>query len=114
MEKHGEQIVINTNNLLKTHFTDHYNWHKMNKLSSFFLSFIHECPPDFKPMYYRRYVNDSFSLLKVMTKLFIFKITLTINICKIKCIFERENNRNLAFLDCLLTRKNNEFESSTY
>ena len=30
----------NTNNLLTTHFTEYYNWHKFNKLSSSFLSFI--------------------------------------------------------------------------
>ena len=31
--------TIITNNLLTTPFIDHSNWHKMNKLSSSFLSF---------------------------------------------------------------------------
>ena len=39
---------------------------------------LNECPPDFKSMHYRRYVEDSFYCLFIFT-------------CK------RENNRNLAF-----------------
>ena len=38
--------------------------------ANIFMSFMEsnwldECPPDFKSMYYRRYVDDSFSLFKI-------------------------------------------------
>ena len=69
---------------------------------------------DFKPMYYRRYVDDSFLMFKSEDQITLFQDYLNNKHPNIKFSCECENNRNLPFLDCLLTRKNDKFETFTY
>ena len=74
-------------------------------------NWLNECPPDFKPMYYRRYVDDSFLLFKSEDQISHFQNYRNNKQPNIKLTCERENNCNLDFVDCLVTRKNNKFES---
>ena len=64
--------------------------------------------------YYRRYVDDSFLLFKIEDQVTNFQNYLSNKHPNTKFTCERENNRNLAFSDCLVARKNNKFETSTY
>ena len=60
---------------------------------------LDECPPDFKPVYYIRYFDASFLLFKSDDQITHFQIYLNNKHPNIKFTSERENDRNLAFLD---------------
>ena len=84
--------------------------------ANIFMSFMEskwldECPPYFKPMYCRRYVDDSFLFFKSEDQITHFQNYLNNKHPNIKFTCELEKNRNLAFLDCLVTRKINKFET---
>ena len=59
---------------------------------------LNECPPDFKPMYYRRYVDNSFLLFKSEDEITNFQNYLNDKHPNVKFTCESENNRNLVFL----------------
>ena len=60
---------------------------------------LYEYPSYFKPIYYRRDVEVSFLSFKSEDKVIHFKNYLNNKLPNIKITCERENNRNLAFLD---------------
>ena len=75
---------------------------------------INECPADFKPNFYKRYVDDTFALFH--TKLQAENFFLYINNIhqNIKFTMETESQNKLAFLDILITRRSNKFHTSIY
>ena len=77
-------------------------------------SWIDECPLDFKPVLYRRYVDDCFILFSSRDHVQKFLNYLNSKHSSIKFTSELEQNYKISFLDCLVTRKNNKFETSTF
>ena len=71
-------------------------------------------PEDFKPVYYRRYVDDIFALFRSLDHLEKFKNYLSSRHKNIKFIYEKESNNSLPFLDILISRSENSFKTSIY
>ena len=77
-------------------------------------SWMDDCPPDFKPVFYRRYVDDCFILFSSSDHAPKFLNYLNSKHQNIKFTSELEQNCKISFLDCLVTRIDNKFETSTF
>ena len=73
-----------------------------------------DCPAEFKPFLYRRYVDDTFLLFKDSDHVDQFLDYLNLKHTNIKFTKESEQDNTLPFLDVLVTRKHNTFETSVY
>ena len=87
--------------------------------ANIFLSFhekgwLSKCPADFKPLLYRRYVDDCFLLFKSTDQIPQFLDFLNRQHPNIKFTCEIESNSTLPFLDISIIRKNGVFETSVY
>ena len=88
-------------------------------LANIFLShhettWLNECPVQFKPVYYRRYVDDIVVLFKSRNHVKKFRKYLN---SRHKCMsfsVEEEKDNKLSFLDVKVTREDNKFITSTY
>lgn len=76
--------------------------------------FINNCPNNFKPLYYRRYVDDILALFSSSDHAQSFLNYINLSHPNIQFTLEVENNNTLPFLDVLVTRKQNKFETSIY
>ena len=85
-----------------------------------FLSFdekkwLDDCPDNFKPVYFRRYVDDSFALFESRDHIVPFIDYLNSKHSNIKFTFEIENDdQTLPFLDISVKRTDGKFETSVY
>ena len=75
---------------------------------------LNDCPEDFKPVYYRRYVDDIFALFRSPDHLEKFTHYLNSKHKNIKFTYEKESNNSLPFLDILMLRSENGFKTSVY
>ena len=75
---------------------------------------LHECPLDFKPTVYRRYVDDSFLLFKSDKHMDLFLHYLNNQHPNISFTSETESESILPFLDIKIERDTNEFSTSIY
>ena len=75
---------------------------------------LSECPLDFKPVFYRRYIDDSFALFNDQSHIPQFLSYLNSKHLSISFTCDKEQNCVLPFLDCLIRRNNNKFETSVY
>ena len=86
---------------------------------------LNECPDEFKPAYYRRYVDDIFVLFRSPDHLEKFKNSSPDHLEKFKnCLnskrinirftCEKKQNNSMPFLDVLITRTSNGFKTSVY
>ena len=75
---------------------------------------LNECPDEFKPAYYRRYVDDIFVLFRSPDHLEKFKNYLSSKYRNIRFICKKEQNNSMSFLDVLITRTSNGFKTSVY
>ena len=75
---------------------------------------LNECPDEFKPVYYRRYVDDIFVLFRSPVHLEKFKNYLNSKHRNIRFTCEKEHNNSMPFLDVLITRTSNGFKTSVY
>ena len=75
---------------------------------------LNDCPEDFKPVYYRRYVDDIFALFRSPDRLEKFTSYLNSKHKNIKFTYEKESNNSLPFLDILISRSENSFKTSVY
>ena len=75
---------------------------------------LNECPDEFKPVYYRRYVDDIFVLFRSPDYLQKFKNYLNSRHRNISFTCEKEQNNSMHFLDVLITRTSNGFKTSVY
>ena len=66
---------------------------------------LNECPSHFKPVVYRRYVNDIFVRFKYEEHLKLFVNYMNSKHKHIKFDFETEDSNNFSFLDAKITRK---------
>ena len=88
-------------------------------LANIFLSlhgknWIQNCPLEFRPVYYRRYVDDTFILFKSQSHITKFLNYLNQQHSQIKFTHEIEIDNRLPFLDVLVCKNNNEFATSLF
>ena len=75
---------------------------------------ISDCPVDYKPISYRRYVDDSFLLFSSELHVTKFLNYMNSKHRNIKFTVEREENDSLSFLDINIFRDNGKFQTSVY
>ena len=75
---------------------------------------LNKCPSQFKPVVYRRYVDDIFVLLKSKEHLKLFVNYMNSEHKNIKFTFETEDSNNFSFLDVKITRKKKRFATSIF
>ena len=75
---------------------------------------LNECPVQFKPTYYKRYVDDVMLLFKSKDHVKKFLKYLNSRHRNIQFEADEETNNSLAFLDVLITRDNGRFVTSVY
>ena len=75
---------------------------------------LQNCPSEFKPVIYRRYVEDTFLLFRSKHHIEKFQNYLNCQHKNIKFISETENENSISFLDIKITRDNNEFVTTVY
>ena len=73
-----------------------------------------KCPKDFKPIFYRRYVDDIFVLFESAENL--SKVRNCFNTChpNMSFSFEQEKNGKLSFLDTKVSREKGKFLTTVY
>ena len=77
-------------------------------------NWLNDCPSDFKPLFYRRFVDDSFLLFKDALHIPQFLSYLNSKHDNINFTVEQEIDGKLPFLDILLTKKDNGISTSVY
>ena len=75
---------------------------------------LNDCPDEFKPAYYKRYVDDIFVLFRSPHHLENFNEHLNIKHANIKFTNKKEVSRSLPFLDVLISRNNKGFTTTVY
>ena len=75
---------------------------------------LQNCPSKFKPVIYRRYVDDTFVLFRSKHHVGKFRNCLNLQHRNIKFISETENENSISFLDIKITRDYNKFMTSVY
>ena len=75
---------------------------------------LDNCPGSFKPIFYRRYVDDTFVLFSDPSHVQEFHSYLNSQHPSIKFTYEIENNRKLSFLDCCVHREDIRFSCSVF
>ena len=75
---------------------------------------LDECPLNFKPTLYRRYMDDTFLLFQEHRQIDLFLDYLNKKHPNIKFTKEVENNNSINFLDIKILKNNNKFETSVY
>ena len=88
-------------------------------LANLFLShhesiWLNNCPLDFKPVFYNRYVDDTFLLFKNYEHIDLFLNYLNAQHNNIKFTKELEVDNSLPFLDVLITKVDNRFQTGIY
>ena len=73
-----------------------------------------QCPPEFRPVIYKRYVDDTFLLFQNINQIEKFKYYLNLQHANIKVTYEIEMNNSLSFLDIKIVRESNKFTTSVY
>ena len=83
-------------------------------LSYYEKNWLNNCPQGFKPVFYRRYVDDIFLLFKSIDHLKYFQDFL--NCCHINMLFsmEIEKENKLSFLDVEVIREQGKFTTTVY
>ena len=77
-------------------------------------NWLDDCPLSFKPLLYRRYVDDTFLLFRNPTHIPKFLSYLNNKHNNINFTVEHETDKKLPFLDILLTRNGNSISTSIY
>ena len=87
--------------------------------ANFFLSYhkkiwLQKYPTEFKPVIYRRYINDSFLLFRSRYHIEKFWNYLNRHHKNIRFTSEIENENSISFLDIKISRDNNKLTTSVY
>ena len=72
------------------------------------------CPCEFKPVIYKRYVDDTFLLFRSKDHIEKFRCYLNCQHPNIKFTYEIEENNSISFLDIKIIRVKNSFSTSIY
>ena len=75
---------------------------------------LSECPLAFKPLYYRRYVDDTFVIFKEQSHVTQFLDYLNTRHRNINFTYEIEEENKIAFLDTLIVKENGTLSSAVY
>ena len=75
---------------------------------------LDNCPSDFKSIFYRRYVDDTFILLRDPSHVAKFLDNLNSQHSCIKFTFDIEDNNQFNFLDVIITKTENSFQISVF
>ncbi|XP_069993512.1 uncharacterized protein [Penaeus vannamei] len=78
------------------------------------INWLKQCPPEFRPVYYRRYIDDTFVLFKHPSHVNLFLNYLNSKHQSIKFTCETQLNNQLPFLDTYVTIDNGRFHTSIY
>ena len=85
-----------------------------SKTENFENIWLENCPTHFKPIVYRRFVDDTFLLFRSKDHVQKFTNHLNKHYKNIKFTSEIEGNGSLSFLDIKISRENNKFVTSVY
>ena len=77
-------------------------------------NWLRNCPSDFKPHYYRRYVDDIFVLFTSARHLEAFRNFLNGGHANLSFTIEREKQNRMSFLDIAIIREDKTFTTSVY
>ena len=77
-------------------------------------NWLQNCPSDFKPHYYQRYVVDIFVLFTSPKHLEIFRNFLNGQHANVSFTIEREKQNRMSFLDIAIIREDKTFTTSVY
>ena len=88
-------------------------------LANFFMGYwekiwLESCPKEFKPIYYKRYVDDTFLLFKEQNHVSLFLDYLNNQHPNICFTSELEKCNRLSFLDTIVHKLENSFETGLY
>ena len=75
---------------------------------------LRDCPAEFKPMFYRRYVDDTFMVFKDSSHIPLFLDYLNNKHQNIKFASEVETDSTISFLDLNISYKEGKFETGIY
>ena len=75
---------------------------------------LEKCPLDFRPILYRRDVDDTFVIFKKKEHAILFFDYLNVQHKNIKFTMEKECNKKLSFLDLLIERHNDSLQFSFF
>ena len=83
----------------------------MNYMES---KFLQSCPTEFKPLFYRRYVDDTFTIFKSIEEANKFLEYINGQHHNIKFTMETEIEKKLPFLDIIVSTNDNKINTSVY
>ena len=83
-------------------------------LSFYEVKWLEQCPNEFKPVFYRRYVDDIFVLFKFTEHLSKFRDYFNTCHQNMSFSFEQEKNGKLSFLDVEVSRQEGHFVTTVY
>ena len=83
-------------------------------LSHYEVKWLNECPHEFKPLFYRRYVDDTFLIFRAPHHAQLFLEYLNTKHTNIQFTAEMENEGKLSFLDVNIKKENTGFTTSVY
>jgi len=83
-------------------------------LCNFEKKFFDTCPEEFKPQFYRRYLDDTFILFRNREESLSFSEYFNNKHSHIKFTVDEETNQKLAFLDVVVNRESNGFSTSIF
>ena len=116
-----EWLYKTTSSILTVKFTDGVAMDSPlgPTLANAFLCFheqiwLTDCPEDFKPVYYRRFVDDIFAMFRLPDYLEKFTNYLNSKHKNIKFTYEKESTNSLPFLDILISKSENGFKTFIY
>lgn len=77
-------------------------------------NWLNNCPNDFKPIFYKRYIDDTFLLFKQQSHIDHFLSYLNDQHPNIKFTCEIEKENELPFLDTLISKENGRLSTTVY
>ena len=77
-------------------------------------NWLQNCPLNFKPLFYKRYIDDTFLLITNEQHAHMFLQYLNNQHVNITFTLECETNNALSFLDVKVSRENNRFITSVF
>ena len=78
------------------------------------VKWLNDCPVQFKPKYFRRYVDDVFLMFEKRNQVKKFLKYMNTRHNNIKFTLEEEENDSLSFLDIKITRENGKLTTSVF
>ena len=83
-------------------------------LSLYASNWLESCPSEFKPLFFRRNVDDCFILFRSRYHIIPFLNYLNSKHSRIQLTHEPGNNKSLSFLDVLINRSGGSFSTAVY